>query len=254
MDRADMTDKAVLVTGSSRGIGLATARAFLDRGARVAVNGRTAASVNDAMAHLGDGGRLAAVPGDLGTPAGCKAVVAAAVEQLGGLDVLVNSAGVFVEAAIEDCDEDIWEKQISINLKGSFFCTREALPALRRSGGNVVNLASDAGLLGYANSSVYCVSKSGVVGMTRALALELAPRVRVNCVCPGWVDTDMAREQIDAAPDPAVARREMETFAPMKRMARPEEVARAIIYLASSDAAFITGVALPIDGGETAGR
>lgn len=250
----DFKDKSVLVTGSSRGIGRAAARVFLDLGARVAVNGRTEQSVASAMAGLGGGDRLVAVPGNVGTVAGCEAIVGAAVDGLGGLDVLVNSAGVYSSATIEQCDEAYWDRVLDINLKGTFFCTRWALPALRPGNGSVVNIASDAGLLGYRGSTVYCASKGGVVNLTRAMAIELAPDIRVNCVCPGWVDTDMARNHVEASHDPATARREIEDLAPMKRIATADEVAKAIAYLASDDAGFITGVALPIDGGETAGR
>jgi NAD(P)-dependent dehydrogenase (short-subunit alcohol dehydrogenase family) len=143
---------------------------------------------------------------------------------------------------------------MNVNLKGTFFTSRAALPALKERGGAIVNLASDAALLGYADSSVYCASKGGVAALTRAMALELVPHVRVNCVCPGWVDTDMARAFAAASADPDMARREMAAFSPMGRVASPREIARAILFLASPDAGFITGVALPLDGGETAGR
>jgi NAD(P)-dependent dehydrogenase (short-subunit alcohol dehydrogenase family) len=143
---------------------------------------------------------------------------------------------------------------MDINLKGTFFCSRSALPALRAREGVIVNVASDAGLMGERGLAVYCASKGGVVNLTRAMALDLAPRVRVNCVCPGYVDTDMVRrDYIDRSDDPESVEREVNQAAPMKRMARPEEVAAAILYLASSDGAFITGAALQIDGGSTAG-
>lgn len=250
----DFAGKSVLVTGSSRGIGKATAQAFLDLGARVAINGRTEQSVAAVMTGLGGDHRLVAAPGDVATAAGCEAVVGTAVDGLGGLDVLVNSAGVDADATVEESDEALWDRVLDINLKGTFFCSRAAVAALRLNKGAIVNLASDAGLIGYAKGTVYCASKGGVVSLTRAMAFELAPDVRVNCVCPGWVDTDMARDYVEAADDPAAARREMEAFAPMGRIATPDEVANAIVYLASSDASFITGAALPIDGGETAGR
>lgn len=250
----DFAGKSILITGSSRGIGKATARAFLDLGARVAINGRNEQSVSKAISELGDGDNLIPAPGDIGTVAGCYAVVEAAIDGLGGLDVLVNCAGVDSIVTIEQCDEAHWDKILDINLKGTFFCSQAALPALRENGGCIVNLASDAGFLGYASATVYCASKAGVLNLTRAMAMELIRQVRVNCVCPGWVDTDMAQEYIDAADDPDSARQELENFSPMKRMARPEEIAMAIIYLASGDAGFITGVGLPIDGGETAGR
>ncbi len=247
----DFSGKAALVTGGSRGIGRAVARAFLDAGARVAVNGRTAASVEAAIEALGGGEGLVAAPGDVATVAGCEATVAAAVQGLGGLDILVNSAGIYSEAAIEAVDEAYWDDMIDINMKGTFFATQAALPALRARKGNVVNLSSNAGLQGYGNTSVYCASKGGITNLTRAMALELAPEVRVNCVCPGWVDTDMVAEHAAAT---GTSQDALDSSAPMARIATAEEVAQSILYLASADAGFITGAALPIDGGGTAGR
>jgi NAD(P)-dependent dehydrogenase (short-subunit alcohol dehydrogenase family) len=129
------------------------------------------------------------------------------------------------------------------------------LPHLRDSKGNVVNLASDAGLIGEVGLAVYCASKGGVVNLTRALALELAPAIRVNCICPGYVDTDMVRRNvIDASDDPAATEAALANAAPLKRIAEPEEIAAAILYLASDHARFMTGAALQIDGGTTAGH
>lgn len=251
----DFTGKRVLVTGGTRGIGLAAVMAFLEAGAHVAINGRSQKSVDTAIAKLDKTGRLVAAPGDVGTVTGCEAAASAAISALGGLDVLVNSAGVGIDAPIEDSDEALWDSTLDINLKGTFFCCRAALGALRAAGGNIVNLASDAGLIGAANSTVYCASKGGVVNLTRAMALEVAPEVRVNCVCPGYVDTDMVRkEMIDASDDPAAMEQQLKDYAPLGRIASTDEIASAILYLASSDARFVTGSALQIDGGATAGR
>ncbi len=246
--------KQVLVTGASRGIGFATAREFLARGARVAVNGRTEQSVATAITELGNDENLVAAPGDIGTVDGCQSAVSAAIRGLGGLDVLVNNAGICIDSTIEKSDESIWDATRNINLKGTFFCARAALPALRKTEGTIVNVASVSGLQGSVEGAVYSASKGGVVNLTRALAMELAPDIRVNCICPGWVDTDMLRrDYVDLADDPAAAEREAIDESPLKRVATPEEVAKAIAYLASDDARFITGVALPMDGGISAG-
>ncbi len=246
--------KRVLITGSSRGIGQAAARVFLGLGARVAVNGRSAGSIANGIAALGGGTRMIPALGDIATVKGCEEAVRSAVEGLGGLDVLVNSAGVGDVRPLLDCDEAMWDQVLNINLKGTFFCIRAAYPFLKASRGNVVNVGSDAGLIGEKKLSVYCASKGGVVNMTRALALELAPDVRVNCVCPGYTDTDMVRRDIEKAADPALAEAEAMSYAPLKRMAQPEEIGKAIAYLASDDAGFITGAAFSIDGGSTAGH
>ncbi len=251
----NFTDKRVLVTGGSRGIGFAIAEAFLDAGAHVAINGKTAQSASAAIERLGDGERLVAAPGDIGTVPGCESVVKTAYDAFGGLDVLVNSAGIGSGRPIEDSDEAMWDAHVDVNLKGTFFCCRAALPALRKSNGNIVNIASDAGLIGVPGITVYCASKGGVVNMTRAMALEVAPDVRVNCVCPGYVDTDMIRrDHIDRKDDPAAAERRMIDYAPMKRIATPVEISQGVLYLASFEARFVTGAALPIDGGTTAGH
>jgi len=250
----DFTEQRVLVTGSSRGIGFSIAQAFIDAGARVAINGRTEQSVSAAIERLGSGERLVAAPGDIGTVACCELVVKTANDAFGGLDILVNSAGIGAGRPIADCDEAMWDAHIDVNLKGTFFCCRAALPALRKSNGNIVNIASDAGLMGVPGITVYCASKGGVVNMTRAMALEVAPDVRVNCVCPGYVDTDMIRLSVKKKPDPEAAWQKMIDYAPMKRITTPAEISQGVLYLASFDARFVTGVALPIDGGSTAGH
>jgi NAD(P)-dependent dehydrogenase (short-subunit alcohol dehydrogenase family) len=254
MMQINFTDKRVLVTGGTRGIGRGAVEAFLEAGARVAVNGRTTESTAAGIATLGGGERFVAAPGDVATAAGCETIVNAAIRGLGGLDVLVNSAGVAKYGPIEEFDERAWDQMLDINLKGTFFCIRAALAALRDSRGNIVNLASDAGLIGDPNLVVYCASKGGVVNMTRAMALELAPDVRVNCVCPGYVDTDMVRRDgIEQAGDPVAEEQALINTAPLKRIATPGEIATAIVYLASDNARFVTGAAFQIDGGTTAG-
>ena len=255
MIRFDFSGKRVLVTGGTRGIGKAIVNSFNEAGARVAINGRTADSVQRAISEFSDHAHLFAAPGDIGTVSGCESTVNSAVEILGGLDILVNSAGVGVDVPIEESDESLWDMTLNVNLKGTFFCCRSALEALRESRGNIVNIASDAGLMGNPESSIYCASKGGVVNMTRAMALELAPQIRVNCVCPGYVDTDMVRRDwIDKSEDPAGLEKLLRDYAPMKRMATPEEIASSVLYLASAESEFITGSALQIDGGSTAGH
>jgi len=243
--------KRVLVTGGSRGIGRATVEAFREAGALVAVNGRTTESTAEGIAALNDDGLIAA-PGDVGTVAGCEGVVGAALDAFGGLDVLVNSAGVAKARSIETCDEAFWNEVIDINLKGTFFCIREAAAALRESRGSIVNVSSTSGLSGDANLSTYCASKGGVVLLTKALSAEFAPEVRINCVCPGWVDTDMATRYVKRSDDPAAARAEIDAESPMGRIARPDEIAASILYLTSDVAGIVTGTVLTIDGGSMA--
>ena len=251
----DFTNKRVLVTGSSRGIGFDIAKHFIDAGAFVAVNGRTDQSVSAALERLGNSKRTISAPGDIGTVDGCESAVGTANDTFDGLDILVNSAGIGSGRPIADCDEAMWDAHIDVNLKGLFFCCRAALPKLKKSNGNIVNIGSDAGLMGVPGLTVYCASKAGVVNMTRAMALEVAPDVRVNCICPGYVDTDMIRrDSIEKSDDPAATEQRMIDYAPLKNIAMPVEISNGVLYLASHEARFITGVALSIDGGTTAGR
>lgn len=248
----DFTGKRVLVTGGARGIGEAVALAFRARGARVAIGARSIRSFDEFTARNGAQGMVSAV-GEIGNRAGAGAVAAAAIAGLGGLDILVNSAGVFAEAAIADVTEEHWSETLAVNLGGPFFCSQAALPALQASSGNIVNVASDAGIVGYPMGCAYSAAKGGLVNLTRAMAVELAPRVRINCVCPGNVDTDMIRQAAAASGDPAGYLQRAHARAPSGRMITVAEVAAAILYLASREAASTTGAALVVDGGGTAG-
>jgi NAD(P)-dependent dehydrogenase (short-subunit alcohol dehydrogenase family) len=248
------TNKKILITGSSRGIGLATAQRFLAEGARIVINGRTDATVQAALNSLDGGEMVSGVVADMAQVAGCEFLVNEAVNTLGGLDILVTAAGVAYALPIEETNEEIWDQTLDINLKGLFFTCRAALQALRESGGCIVNIASDSGVRGEAFLAAYCASKAAVMNMTKAMALELAPHVRVNSVCPGYVDTDMVRrDYIDKAEDPAQFEGELLQGTPMGRLAKPSEIAAAVCYLSGPDSGFITGSCLSIDGGTSAG-
>ncbi len=247
----DFSGKRVIVTGATRGIGYATAKAFLKAGARVAVNGTSERSVQKAMGSLN--GDTVAAPGSVSEVKTTDAMIGSAIEALGGLDVLITNAGVFFRGTMEETDEAAWDHVLDANLKGLFFCSRAALPALKESRGNIVHVASESGLNGYAQTTAYCASKGGVVNLTRSMAIELAPLVRVNCICPGAIETDMARTAFAIDGDEEAGLRHQRSQYPVGRIGTAKEVAAGILYLASDQAGFINGAALPMEGGATAG-
>lgn len=251
--KIDHEGRRVLVTGGTRGIGRAIVEAFVDAGARVAVNGSSEETTRSAVSGLGAGDCIVAAPGSVATVSGCRAVVEAAVEGLGGLDVLVNNAGRGGGAAIEDFTEELWDRVIDTNLKGTFFTTQAAVPHLRRTGGNIVNIASVNGMTGVVRSTAYGPSKAGVINMTKCLAKELAPDIRVNAVCPGGVDTDMLQNlAVRIAGNVEDGYRVIARDCPQRRIAETAELAGPVLFLASDAATFATGSIVAIDGGETA--
>jgi NAD(P)-dependent dehydrogenase (short-subunit alcohol dehydrogenase family) len=254
MSNATFDGKAVLVTGAARGLGRAIAAGFHRRGAAVALNDLSGESIARAIGELGGGLRLVAAAADISTVAGCEAAVAAALGAFGRLDVLVNNAAVNIEMPIEAHTEEMWDRHLDTNLKGPFFCARAAIPALRQTQGTIVNIASELGLHPIVDNAAYCAAKGGLVNLTRALALELAPAIRVNCIAPGAMDTELMADCARASGDPAAYYAHYSAFAPLKRMAAPAEVAEVVLFAASPAAAFMTGAILSIDGGSTAGR
>ena len=245
--------KRVFVTGGARGIGAATAKAFRDEGATVVIGATTQASVDAFFVQHGTH-RYTGVVADLSTREACHGAVGQALDQLGGLDVLVNSAGIFEEIAFEEVSQEHFDRTLSVNLAGVFFCCQAAMPSLAQSHGNIVNIASDAALIAYTPAPTYGATKAGVVNLTLTLAYQYARSVRVNCVCPGNVETDMLRQTARQTGDAEAYLAEARARAPAGRMATADEIAEAILYFASDKAGFTTGVAMPMDGAGTLGR
>lgn len=241
--------KVVLVTGAQQGIGRATALAFAAAGADVAVNwldDRDAAAKIRAAAANG-GGKAVAVEADLGDLAQVRNMVAFVARELGHIDVLVNNAAVFPRVAFLDMSEADWDHVLDVNLKGACFCAQAAAKAMVASGraGAIVNLASGAAFRSSPRGVHYVASKGGVVAMTRAMALELAPyRIRVNAIAPGLTDTAQPRYGMSEAELAAAA-----SAIPLGRMAQPEDIAQTALFLASDDAALITGQTIHVNGG-----
>jgi meso-butanediol dehydrogenase/(S,S)-butanediol dehydrogenase/diacetyl reductase len=245
--------KRILITGSSRGIGQSLARHFVAQGATVAINGRTPDAVANSIEEIDRGERLCAAPSDVSSVSGCVGVVTQALKRLGGLDILINNAGTYPIASIEGTDEALWDTTLNANVKSAFFCSQASLGALRESKGVIINHSSIAGLMGFANIAVYCASKAAVANLTRSMAMELAPDVRVNCVCPTTVDNEMGRSGFNRLEDPQAAYEAFAAGSKMKRMPTNDDVVAAFAFLASDKASFMTGVALPVGGGKSAG-
>jgi NAD(P)-dependent dehydrogenase (short-subunit alcohol dehydrogenase family) len=249
--------KVALITGGTSGIGRATAVLFADEGARVAITGRDRARGDEVVnAIAASGGEAIFVPADVRVAADCERSVARTIEAFGRLDVVFNNAGVYVANDTLGCDEDEWDLQVDTSLKGAYLTTRAALPHMIEQGsGSVIHCASGWGLVGGAKAVAYCAAKGGMVLMAKAQALDHGPQgIRVNAVCPGDTETPMEFE------DARSQGMEWDDYValtvggqPIERMAQPDEIARAVLFLASDESSYITGVALPVDGGGVAG-
>lgn len=246
----DFTGKRALVTGASSGIGRATARVLAGRGARVLVTGRNEGALAPPPGVTGIEARWLPVAGDLTDAGFRRTVVEMAGHRMGGLDILVNAAGILLTGSVASTSLEQWDRMMDINLRAVYDLCRLATPLLRDSKGSVVNVSSVAGTRAFPGVLAYCVSKAAVDQLTRCLALELAPDgVRVNAVNPGVVRTELHRRGgMDAASYQAFLERSRTTH-PLGRIGTPEEVAELILFLASPRAAWVTGDTIAIDGG-----
>lgn len=251
-----LADKVALITGGGSGIGRACALEFARQGAKVALAGRRPTPLELVAAEINNaGGKAIALQCDVTKVDEVERTVKSVVERFRSLNVVVNNAGTMAPGNAEQTSEAHWDTLININLKGTFLVSRAALRILRRAGGgSIINIGSVYGLVGSKQRVAYAASKGGVTMLTRAMALDHAhENIRVNCICPSLVETEIARELFAKAPNPEEARRQRIGMIPLGRAGQPEEIAHLAVYLASDESAWVTGATLPIDGGQSAG-
>lgn len=237
-------NRHAVVTGGAKGIGAATAAAFAREGARVSL-----LDVDESAAQLAAslGGKFFKC--DVSKSSEVNAAFESAVKAHGDVSFLVNNAGIQTYGTCLDTTEDVWDRTININLKSAYLCSQAALKTMMNVGGVIVNLSSVQAFVSQNQVAAYTTSKTALLGLTRSIAVDFAPKVRCVAVCPGTVDTPMLRSSIALSPDPAEVLQECHDMHPVKRIGKPEEVAELIMYLCSDDAGFITGQPIRIDGG-----
>jgi NAD(P)-dependent dehydrogenase (short-subunit alcohol dehydrogenase family) len=254
-----LQDRVSIVTGSAGGIGRAIALALAEAGARVIVSDtRTAEGEATTRTIQAAGGEAIFVACDVSNPEQVSHLVTASLEHFGRLDVLVNNAGISGGSSMaHELEIETWDRVMAVNLRGPFLCAKHVLPHLISSGaGTIINIASTYGLIGAPLAPAYCASKAGVINLTRQLAVDYGPQIRVNAICPGYVDTDMGGFRASLPPEESAvanARREANAaLQPIGRQAQALEIARVAVFLASEESSFMTGSIVTVDGGCTA--
>jgi NAD(P)-dependent dehydrogenase (short-subunit alcohol dehydrogenase family) len=245
-------DKVVIITGAAEGIGQATAIAFAEKGARVVVADREVKKGKQTSALIG--GEAFFIEINVANNESVKNMVKEVTKRFGRIDILVNNAGIYYQGDVIETPEEEWDKVIAVNLKGVYLCSHYVLPVmLRGDGGVVINVASEAGLVGIAGQVAYNASKAGVISLTKSMAVDFGRQgIRVNAVCPGTTETPLVKNALKKSKDPEKERRKLEACRPLNRLGRPEEIAAAILVMASDHLGYATGSVLSIDGGYTA--
>jgi NAD(P)-dependent dehydrogenase (short-subunit alcohol dehydrogenase family) len=250
-----LSGKVALITGGGTGIGRACALAFAREGAQVAVAGRRKQPLEAVAGEIeAAGGKALALTCDVTQTASVAAAVSQSEQHFGRLDTIINNAGAVVVATAEHTSDEDWQTVITANLTGTFLVSRAALPMLRRvGGGSIINIGSVLGLVARKERAAYCAAKAGVSGLTRAMAIDHAKdKIRVNCICPTIVGTELGMQSIRQAPNAEAEIQRRIAEIPIGRMGTPEDVALMAVYLASDEASWVTGASFPLDGGVTA--
>jgi len=244
----NLSGKVALITGGSRGIGFSTAKLFSEKGAQVVITSKDKSRLEKSIENLSNTIGIAA---DIKNEEEVKNVVEQTIKKFGKLDILVNNAGIFPKIKkLHEIEEWEWQEVLDVNLTGQFRFTKAAIPYLKKTSGSIINISSDAGLKAYQgfNADAYSAAKAALIVLTKCWALEYSKdKIRVNCICPGVVDTDMTKPFLKTESD----REFMDNEHPIGRIGQPEEVAKAILYFASDDSLWTTGAVLTVDGGES---
>jgi NAD(P)-dependent dehydrogenase (short-subunit alcohol dehydrogenase family) len=242
--------KVSVVTGAGAGIGESTALLFAREGSRVVCNSLSDSADKVVKKIRAKRGEAMSVKGDVSEANVAEEIITATIENYGQLDILVNNAGIVIPGTVESMSIDEWDRTMAVNVRSAYLMSRAAIPHLRKTKGTIVNTASAVALKGVRDRAAYSASKGALVSLTRAMAMDLMDdKIRVNCICPGTIDTPSLASRLSKYPDPAAAREQFVKRQPLGRFGTAQEVAEGILYLATSD--FTTGTSLSIDGGMT---
>ena len=246
-----LKDRVVVITGAGSGIGRACAREFAKEGASVVVADINLSGAQETASQIGKaGGAVKAIEVDVSQPESVKHLVAETLKSFPAVHTLLNNAAIQISKTVEDTTVEEWNRQLAINLGGVFLCSKYFLPLLRESKGCIVNMSSDNGFFVEPLCAGYCATKAGIIGLTKAMAIDHGKEgIRVNCICPGYIDTGLAESYFRVQPDPDAARAAAGKLHALWRVGQPEEVARVAVFLASDEASFMTGSAVVVDGG-----